>query len=244
MQRRLVAPALVAGLSLVLTSCVNPPSRTPDRTAPPQAASQTSPAVAPAPAEPYNLYLLKQELKAYVDSGRYEAGLGAVAAEAKQWVETRAPQGGGKLAIVFDLDETLLSNLPHMLAMDYGYVPKKWDEWIEEAQATAIAPVREVYLAARAHNVAVIFITGRRTTDQPGTENNLRSAGLGGYTRIFYKATNDRGTTEAFKTATRRKLVEEEGYTIIANIGDQASDLAGGYAERTFKLPNPFYLAK
>jgi hypothetical protein len=28
---------------------------------------------------------------------------------------------------------------------------------------------------------------------------------------------------------------------IIANLGDQFSDLAGGYAERTFKLPNPFY---
>ena len=25
------------------------------------------------------------------------------------------------------------------------------------------------------------------------------------------------------------------------NVGDQASDLDGGYAERTFKLPNPFY---
>jgi hypothetical protein len=24
-------------------------------------------------------------------------------------------------------------------------------------------------------------------------------------------------------------------------MGDQLSDLEGGYAERTFKLPNPFY---
>jgi acid phosphatase len=31
---------------------------------------------------------------------------------------------------------------------------------------------------------------------------------------------------------------------IIANMGDQASDLAGGHAEKTFKLPNPFYLTK
>ena len=32
-----------------------------------------------------------------------------------------------------------------------------------------------------------------------------------------------------------------EGYTIVANIGDQPSDLDGGFAERTFLLPNPFY---
>jgi HAD superfamily, subfamily IIIB (Acid phosphatase) len=41
----------------------------------------------------------------------------------------------------------------------------------------------------------------------------------------------------------RRKLTAE-GYIIIANIGDQDSDLTGGYAERIFKLPNPFYLTK
>jgi hypothetical protein len=29
-------------------------------------------------------------------------------------------------------------------------------------------------------------------------------------------------------------------YTIIANIGDQPSDLAGGFAERVFLLPDPF----
>jgi hypothetical protein len=46
-----------------------------------------------------------------------------------------------------------------------------------------------------------------------------------------------------YKSATR-KLIEEgqdDGYRIIANIGDQISDLEGGYAKRCFKVPNPFY---
>jgi len=30
-------------------------------------------------------------------------------------------------------------------------------------------------------------------------------------------------------------------FTIIANIGDQRSDLDGGYSERTWRVPNPFY---
>jgi len=34
-----------------------------------------------------------------------------------------------------------------------------------------------------------------------------------------------------------------EGYEIVANVGDQVSDLAGGFADRTFKLlPNPSFL--
>jgi hypothetical protein len=38
-----------------------------------------------------------------------------------------------------------------------------------------------------------------------------------------------------------RERIEKDGYTIIANAGDQPSDLAGGHAEMTFLLPNPFY---
>jgi acid phosphatase len=38
-----------------------------------------------------------------------------------------------------------------------------------------------------------------------------------------------------------REAIEAMGYTIVANVGDQPSDLAGGHAEQTFKLPNPFY---
>jgi len=41
--------------------------------------------------------------------------------------------------------------------------------------------------------------------------------------------------------APRRAHIEEQGYTIIANMGDQPSDLAGGFAEQTYLLPNPFY---
>jgi predicted secreted acid phosphatase len=41
--------------------------------------------------------------------------------------------------------------------------------------------------------------------------------------------------------ATKRSEIVEQGYTIVLNMGDQLSDLEGGYAERTFKLPNPFY---
>jgi hypothetical protein len=43
-----------------------------------------------------------------------------------------------------------------------------------------------------------------------------------------------------YKTGERGKIAAQ-GYAIIGNIGDQHSDLAGGYAERAWKLPNPFY---
>jgi hypothetical protein len=47
-------------------------------------------------------------------------------------------------------------------------------------------------------------------------------------------------TTIDYKSATRAHI-ESLGYDIIANFGDQNSDLTGGSADRNFKLPNPNY---
>ncbi len=225
MSPRLLRPTVAAVLLLALAAC-----RTP--VAPP-----------PPPAEPPNLSVLKEELRAYAADGRYAAGVARVADEARAWIETRARAGGGRLAIVLDIDETVLSNLDHMREWDFGYHPPTWDRWVAAADAPPIEPMREVYRAARAAGVAVFFLTGRKTTDGPGTVENLRLAGMDDYAGLHLKPNAYPGTTQAFKTETRRALAAD-GWTIIANIGDQHSDLDGGHAERTFKLPNPFYVTK
>ena len=38
-----------------------------------------------------------------------------------------------------------------------------------------------------------------------------------------------------------RAHIEDLGYDIVANFGDQFSDLTGGFADKTFKMPNPNY---
>lgn len=195
--------------------------------------------------EPLNLTAAKEAVLSYVDSGEYQRQIAVVAAEARTHVERRAAarKPGEKLAVVFDLDETLLSNLPHMRAMDFGYVPELWNAWVAKADAEPLAPVVEVYRVARRAGIAVFFITGRRESDRPGTEKNLRAIGCGDYRELIMKPDAARGTTGEFKIMERKRLVEE-GYAIVANIGDQESDFTGGYAERTFKLPGPFYRVK
>lgn len=194
--------------------------------------------------EPANLDPHKQEVRAYVESGKYMEDIAAVAADAQTWLEARAVKkaAGERIAMVFDLDETLLSNWPHVSRLDLGYQPAEWDQWVADGKAPAIAPVREVYRIARRLGVEVIFITGRRDRDRPGTEKNLREIGCGEYALLLTKPDASKEKTGPFKTAARAKL-EADGRVIIANIGDQVSDLEGGHAEKTFKLPNPFYLA-
>jgi hypothetical protein len=38
-----------------------------------------------------------------------------------------------------------------------------------------------------------------------------------------------------------RKTIEKKGYDIVINIGDQFSDLKGGFADMVFKVPDPYY---
>jgi acid phosphatase len=198
---------------------------------------------APPSREPANLGSLKQQIRAYVSAGTYQEDIAAVAADAKVWIEQRAAKRvpGERLAAVFDLDETLLSNVPFMLEQDFGGTDAAWDAWFVAAEAPAIEPVRDVFWTARKLGIEVFFITGRRERVRVGTEANLRTVGCGDFAALVMKPNEWKGTAAAYKTAERKRLVAE-GYVIIANIGDQESDLVGGQAERTFKLPDPFYL--
>jgi predicted secreted acid phosphatase len=116
-----------------------------------------------------------------------------------------------------------------------------WEKWVAAAKAPPIEPVRRLLRRAQEHGIDVIILTARRERERAATERNLRYIECARATTVIYMPDDYQGTTEAFKTAQRQRLVAE-GHTIILNIGDQDSDLAGGFAERTFKLPNPFYV--
>ncbi|GAB1490004.1 HAD family acid phosphatase [Opitutaceae bacterium] len=197
-----------------------------------------------APATLVNLTDAKAAVVAYVDSGGYERDLAAVAAQARSWVEQRAARRapGERLAVVFDIDETVLSSYPQMKDQDFGYVAEVWNDWVDRGVAPAIGPVRAVYRTARERGVDVFFVTGRQDPrDRAGTEANLRREGMGDYARLVLAPESDDFATTAERKAAQRAALAREGWTIIASVGDQESDLTGGHAERTFKLPNPFY---
>ena len=194
--------------------------------------------------EPPNLSRAKAAVIKYHDDGQYLRDIERVADWAKDWVEQRAAaqKPGERLLVIFDVDETVLSNYPQMIATDFGYKHDEWVDWVEKAAAPVIAPMREVYQTARRLDVAVVFLTGRRApAEVAGTVRNLELQGLGEYDQIIFQEASDTADTAAERKRLRRIQLEAAGWTIIASLGDQGSDLAGGHAERIFKLPNPFY---
>jgi hypothetical protein len=114
--------------------------------------------------------------------------------------------------------------------------------WIAERTAsTVISPTMDVYNTAKDRGAAIFFITGRPESQRAATERNLADVGYAGYTRLIMEPDGTHHDSAADFKAPQRQEIEQEGYTIVANMGDQPSDLEGGFAERTFLLPNPFY---
>jgi len=222
------------------------------------AATDKCPAPAPnhipaAPSPPLNLENIKDQLREYHQK-YYDIDVAAVFESAQKYLEQNAAQAR-RPAVVLDIDETSLTNWPNLLADDFGFVPDGscdvlpkgpcgFNQWVLKGSAKAIEPARKLFEAAKAKGVAVIFITGRRDSQRDITILNLDHAGFEGWTELRTRPDRDNlPTVQDFKTSERTK-VEAQGYTIIANVGDQSSDLDGGHSGCPFKVPNPFYFIR
>lgn len=152
-----------------------------------------------------------------------------------------APRAPVPLA-VFDVDDTLLSSHPgrrhrfatHLLSsgarMPSAYLPP-------------LDPVVRLYRSLRERGVRTAILTGRRSTNEAVTLDNLQWAGIDGWDHAIFRAV---GTPEQhmdavdYKSRQRARLAAA-GYEIVANVGDQHSDLHGGNSGVAVKLPNPMH---
>jgi acid phosphatase len=207
----------------------------------------TSPTPTPVP----KLYEVKKELSRYVSSGRYQAEVASVYARASAYLAGRA-HGETNLAIVLDVDETVLSNVRLLKLNDWALYltgptnsasgPCSLAEWIKLERGEPIEPALDLVRLARGRGVAVFLISARPESLRVPTEKNLRAVGCE-WTGLILKPSKLQVKSEVEYKAPARQLLSEKGYRILVSVGDQESDLAGGFAERTFKLPNPFYFA-
>jgi predicted secreted acid phosphatase len=196
-----------------------------------------------------SLYDTQARIARYISSGQYDKEFAAVVRRAEAYLERRAG-AVSKPAIVLDIDETSLSNWPAYRIngwsritagpCDLDHGPCGIRAWQAMAASKALAPTLELARRAEALGVAVFFITGRPPGLRDATERNLRQEGYRPAAVILLPEGATFESAADFKAPERRKLAEQ-GYTIILNMGDQESDLRGGYAEKTFKLPNPVY---
>ncbi|MGB8945451.1 MAG: HAD family acid phosphatase [Streptomyces sp.] len=194
----------------------------------------------------------------------YAKDLARIQAKAKKDIRKAAARTGHhhgkKPAIVLDVDDTSLLSFDYEKTTNYTYNNTTWDAYVKAAKRPAVFGMPGLVTYAKSKGVEVFFLTGLSESQREGAVTNLAKAGYDTQldtTHVFTKnktappaylsncATPAKWecTTVQFKEGTR-KHIESTGYDIVGSFGDQVSDLAGGYADKTYKLPNPTYFVE
>ena len=193
---------------------------------------------------PENLATLKKQVTEYYQTGAFEHDVAQAVFPAKQYLKKRVKNNtdNQKLAVVFDIDDTCVTHYKDLKKIDYGQTSAYiFNVILQHVTNSPIKPVRELFNYAKAHHVAIFLITGRPQADSSVTKKLLKASGYTGWTKLYLTPRGYHEKSAAyFKTAVRKQLTNA-GYDIVLNLGDQVSDLTGGYADMTVKVPNPLY---
>ncbi len=169
----------------------------------------------------------------------------------------RQTKRGSNPAVVFDADDTTLWTYDmEDAAMKFNFDPALQNTWVQEERFVPTPKMRRLVRAARVGGCAIVGLTGRNDAQRAATIDNLNKYYDDAFTtKLYFTKWTGVGdsqqpsyitcaavkcTTVEYKSQTRAH-VERMGYRIVANFGDQFSDLLGGHAERAVKLPNVTY---
>lgn len=176
-------------------------------------------------------------------SGEFRREFKARTKEAREFVRDYLRQHPEKtrLAVVSDIDETLIDNRGY-------FVNNKEFEWsaffafIDRADAPSLKDTADFLAYARKRGLAIFLITGRPEKCRASTIKNLVHNDIA-YDGLYMRPDKNREPAAEVKSRIRKEI-EDMGFTIVVNIGDQVSDLKGGHAEDCQKLPNRLYHVK
>ena len=183
-----------------------------------------------------NIDDLKKEVSEYMTGAHYAADLISELGTAEYKIKEY--RNAGK-SIILDIDDTLISLYPIIEAYDDGWCAASLNECMTRTDLPAI-PETKVFLSNCLNDGFIIHIlSSRRVMYLQNVEQLLENAGVR-YHYLHLRADDDKGTIQDFKTNARKSLTEQ-GFDIVMNVGDQQTDLDGGYSLYTCKVPNYWY---
>ncbi|WP_411142418.1 HAD family acid phosphatase [Streptomyces sp. x-80] len=162
------------------------------------------------------------------------------------------PAKPAKPAIVLDMDDTTLLTYNYELQVGFHFTEASQDKYLATKDMDAVFGMDRLVNWAHDKGAEVFFLTGRKEAQRAWSVRNLKNVGYDvplDRTHVYlkdkehppaYLPCGATCSTIGFKSGTR-KHIESLGYDIVANFGDQYSDLQGGAGDRTFKMPNPMY---
>ena len=134
------------------------------------------------------------------------------------------------VAVILDVDETVVSNIDFQLTFERPFENWKLDEWTRNTVATPVHGVREFVEAARAAGVTVFFVTNRPCETREGIEDpcpqrqstidDISEVGIATDAEHVFLS-DERGWNR--EKSTRRKHIADT-HRVIMLIGDDLGD--------------------
>jgi 5'-nucleotidase (lipoprotein e(P4) family) len=141
-----------------------------------------------------------------------------------------AEQSNQPLAIVADIDETVLNNLPYnqmLIDSSQSFNQKTWSKWVNKQIATPIPGALDFFSYASKQDVEIIYLSNRSVENYAPTKANLISAGFPFEQETIMLLRGDDGNKES-----RRNQLSD--YNIVLLLGDNLAD----FDERFYKKSN------
>ncbi|KQW49156.1 hypothetical protein ASC77_10705 [Nocardioides sp. Root1257] len=195
-------------------------------------------------------------------SSPYITELGAIQQRILADLPATAPANS---AVVFDVDATLLADFDYEEAVHYIYDAGVANQWVTDHLYPAVNGMPALVRTLLDRGYDVYGVTGRPTSQQADTIANLTAQGFTatgggavfsnanlyttgfsigsqpGYVDCAADGNATSCSTVEKKAFTRQHIEDADGVNIVLSVGDQWSDLMGGRADDTVKLPNPTY---
>ena len=153
----------------------------------------------------------------------------------KGWTAAPAEQTGDfrnlPLAVVLDVDETLLDNSKYqvwMMRANQSFSTKTWNQFCAAQVSTAIPGAIEFAKYADSKGVKIFYVTNRGAETEKDTRENMQKLGfpMGGNVDTFLMQGEKPDWTGA--KSTRRAAITKD-YRVLLNIGDNFGDFDDRY---------------
>jgi 5'-nucleotidase (lipoprotein e(P4) family) len=135
-----------------------------------------------------------------------------------------------RLAIITDLDETILDNSyqqAELIRHNQPYSGKAWKEWSDQSAATAVPGAVEFLQLAKKKGISVFYISNRDTGELRSTLANLKKLKLPDADTahmLFLSGTSS-------KEARRQRVMKK--YTVVMLLGDNLNDFTQAFEKKT-----------
>ena len=195
--------------------------------------------------------LLPNEIRWIRESKEYESLCRQIYTHAKEKIGGIAKDSESNLAVVIDLDETVLDNSQYQVERSRSglrFTQESWSKWVQRREAGLVPGAKGFLKRARELGLKIVFLSNRMHSNLNPTKENLKALGVLDPSDIFLLRRNKADTKEI----RRNEVLQGKGrlkglgsLKVVAYLGDQMGDFPSGknmeIGTNIFVFPNPMY---